>query len=41
VSKKNYLAPPVAAMLEDADAATPPTKRKAAIRPKKANEGLP
>ena len=29
VSKENYLAPPVAAALEDADAAAPPAKRKA------------
>ena len=39
VSKKNYLAPPVAAVLKDADAAAPPAKRKAATRLKKANEG--
>ncbi|MBT9590319.1 MAG: hypothetical protein IV089_05345, partial [Thiobacillus sp.] len=39
VSKQNYLAPPVVAALEDADAAAPPSKRKAAPRPKKTNEG--
>jgi len=39
VSKKNYLAPPVAAMLGDVDAAAPPAKRKAVTRPKKPNEG--
>lgn len=32
VSKKNYLAPPVVAALEDADVAAPPTKRKAATK---------
>ncbi|MDP2783492.1 MAG: hypothetical protein Q8O38_02675 [Sulfurimicrobium sp.] len=35
VSKANYLAPPVAAALENVDAAAPPAKRKAATRPKK------
>ncbi|MCL4470955.1 MAG: Bro-N domain-containing protein [Gammaproteobacteria bacterium] len=35
VSKQNYLAPPVATALEDADVAPPTTKRKAAARPKK------
>ncbi len=39
VSKANYLAPPVAAVLKAADAATPPAKRKLATRPKKANKG--
>jgi hypothetical protein len=39
VSKKNYLAPPDAAALDDADAAAPLAKRKAAARRKKANEG--
>ena len=39
VSKQNYLAPPVAAALEDAEAAAPPAKRKAATRPKKTSEG--
>ena len=39
VSKENYLAPPVAAVLKDADAAAPPAKRKAINRLKKANEG--
>ena len=41
VSKKNYLAPLITVMLEDADAtaAAPLAKRKAATRPKKVNEG--
>ena len=39
VSKKNYLAAPVAVALKDASAAVPPGKRKAATRPKKANVG--
>ncbi|MHB1052912.1 MAG: BRO-N domain-containing protein [Thiobacillus sp.] len=39
VSKQNYLAPPVAAALEDAEAAAPSAKRKAAARPKKTNKG--
>ena len=38
VSKQNYLAPPTAATLEDADAAAPSAKRKLAARPKKTNE---
>jgi DNA-damage-inducible protein D len=38
VSTANYLAPPVAAALKDADATTPPAKRKPA-RPKKTNKG--
>ncbi len=39
VSQENYLAPPAVAALEDADVAAPPTKRKAAARPKKTKEG--
>lgn len=39
VSKDNYLIPPVAAVLENADAVTPPAKRKAISRPKKADKG--
>ena len=35
VSRKNYLAPPVAVALEEADAAAPSAKRKAVTRPKK------
>ncbi len=39
VSKENYLPQPGTAALENADAATPPVRRKAATRPKKAKEG--
>ena len=39
VSKQNYLTAPVAAALGDTDAAAPPSKRKAATRPKKTNKG--
>ena len=38
VSKENYLAPPIAAALENADAVTLPAKHKAATRPKKTRE---
>ena len=35
VSKENYLAPPVAAVLKDADAAALPRKRKVVVSQKK------
>ena len=39
LSKDNYLIPPVAAVVENAEAVTPFAKRKAISRPKKADKG--
>lgn len=39
VSKKNYLAPPVAAVLKSANVAVPPAERKVTTRPKKTKLG--